>query len=86
MNTQIKKSKFYGAGKHRSVVWWKELCDNLVKLGFLQQAYLKGGRFPMAIVRPTKSGLMWLNTIDLDGLLDGLGVSQLGPMKMMNTI
>ncbi|XWV26037.1 putative ATP-dependent RNA helicase [Tupanvirus soda lake] len=82
----MKKSKFYGSGKHRSAVWWKEMSDNLIKQGFLQQVYLKGGRFAMQVIKTTKQGIMWANMADLNGMLDGLGVVQLEPMKMVTTI
>ncbi|XWV24795.1 putative ATP-dependent RNA helicase [Tupanvirus deep ocean] len=82
----MKKSKFYGSGKHRSAVWWKEMSDNLIKQGFLQQVYLKGGRFAMQVIKTTKQGIMWANMADLNGMLDGLGVVQLEPMKMITTI
>ncbi len=81
----LKKSNYYGAGKHKSVAWWKELADNLIKLGFLDQIYLKSGRFPMQVVKVKKQGLMWANMSDLSGLLDGLNQIDLKPIKMTNT-
>lgn len=86
MTSELRKSKFYGKGKHRSVVWWKELTDNLIKKGFLKQIYLKGGRFSMQVIKPTEVGLKWANMADLDGFLDGLNIQQLGPIKMVTTI
>jgi Werner syndrome ATP-dependent helicase len=82
----MRKSKFYGSGKYRSMLWWKEMSDNLVKQGFLQQVYLKGGRFPMQIIKTTGEGTGWANMADLNGLLNGLGVPTLEPMKMIATI
>lgn len=81
----MRKSKFYGTGKHRSIAWWKELCDHLIKVDFLQQVYLKG-RFIMQTIKVTKQGIMWANMADLNGLLDGLSVNQLQPVKMNCTI
>lgn len=82
----MKKSKFYGVGKHRSVAWWKEMSENLINRGFLQQVYLKNGRFPMQVIKVTKNGLTWANMADLNGYLDGLRTVQLEPMKMITTI
>ena len=82
----MRKSKFYGAGKHRSVAWWKEMCDNLVERGYLQQVSIKTGRFPMQVLKITKKGITWANMADLGGLLDGFDGSQLEPMKMITAI
>jgi RecQ family ATP-dependent DNA helicase len=82
----MRKNNFYGTGKHRSAVWWKEMSDNLIKQGFLQQVYLKGGRFPMQVIKVTKEGLTWTNMADLGGFLDGFNILQLQPMKMVTTI
>ena len=82
----MRKSKYYGAGKHRSAVWWKEMSDNLIKQGFLQQVYLKGGSFAMQVIKTTKQGITWASMADLNGLLDGLAIVQLEPMKMVSSI
>lgn len=82
----MRKSKYYGAGKHRSAEWWKEICENLVKQGFLQQVFIRGNRFPMQILRVTTTGVKWANFCDLNGLVDGLAVPELQTMKMVTTI
>lgn len=82
----MRKSKFYGAGQHRSVAWWKEICENLVEREFLQQVRLKSGRFPMQVLKITKKGITWANMSGLSGLLDGLGESQMDPMEMLTTV
>jgi len=82
----LRKNKFYGAGKHKTVVWWKEMSENLIKKGFLQQIYLKGGRFAMQIVMATKQGILWSNVAELGGYLDGLDIEQLSPMNMVTTV
>ena len=79
----LRKSKFYGKGKHRSVDWWKELVENLVTLGYLQQIYLKGGRFPMQVLKVTQQGVTWANMADLGDLLDDtVLVKKLEPIMM----
>ena len=82
----MKKSKLYGAGKHRSAAWWKEMSDNLLKIEFLRQDYLKSGRFPMRVVTVTNNGSEWANMSDLNGLLGGLSVNKLEPMIMTTAI
>lgn len=82
----MRKSNFYGAGKHRSITWWKEVSNNLIEQGFLQQVYIKGGRFFMQVIKTTKQGIMWTNMVELNGMLDGLGIIKLESMKMTTTI
>lgn len=86
VNTIMRKSKFYGIGKHKSVGWWKELIENLVNMGYLQSVYLKSGNFPVAIIKPTKKGLTWASMADLDGILGGLDIEPLEPIVMTNVV
>mgnify|MGYP003451212681 FL=1 len=80
----IRKSKFYGKGKHKSVEWWKELVDNLVRLGYLQTVYVKGGGFGMQVLKVTQQGISWTNMAEFNDLIDGLDVKKLEPI-VMNT-
>lgn len=82
----MRKSGFYNEGKHRSVAWWKEMSDHLLQKGFLQQVYLRSGRFPMQVVKVTRKGLDWSNLSDFGEYLDGLPVEQLEPIEMNTTI
>ena len=82
----MRKNKYYGAGQHRSVAWWKEMCENLIERGYLQQVRIKNGRFPMQSLKITKKGISWANMSELNGLLDGFNELQMEPMKMVNTI
>ena len=82
----MRKSKFYGAGNHRSVAWWKEMCNNLIERGFLEQIGVKSGRFPIKVLRITKKGTTWANMIGLNGLLDNLGEYKMEPMKMLTNV
>lgn len=82
----MRKSKFYGKGKHRSTEWWKEMSENLIKQGFLQQVFVRSSRFPMQTVRPTNTGLKWAALSDLSGYLDGLAVPELENMQMVTAI
>ena len=84
INAVMKKSKYYGAGKHKSAVWWKEMSDNLLKLGYLQSVFFKG-RFAMQVIKSTKQGVAWANMAELSGFMD-LGVTQLEPIKMVSSI
>lgn len=86
IDTIMRKSNFYGMGKHKSIVWWKELIENLVNMGYLQSVYLKNGNFPVAILKPTKKGLMWASMADLDGILGSSNVEPLEPITMNNTV
>lgn len=78
--------EYHGAGKHRSFDWWKELGEHLIKIGFLQQVYLKGGRFMVPIIKVTKDGVTWSSMIELDGFLEGLNIPRLEPIEMVNAI
>lgn len=78
----LQKNKYYGTGSHKSIDWWKEMSDNLIFRGYLQQVHLKSGRFPIQVVKTTKKGLLWASMSDLNGLLDGLNISQLDLIEM----
>jgi len=82
----MKKTKFYGAGKHRSLAWWKELVDNLIKLEYLEYVYLKSGNFPVQVIKTTKKATTWANMADLDDVLNGMAVEKLEPMEMATSI
>jgi len=81
----MRKSKFYGAGKNKSIEWWKELVENLIKLGYLQQVCVRG-RFAMQVLKVTRQGIEWSNAAGLDGLLGGLNVKKMEPMTMTQTV
>ena len=85
INATMSKSKYYGAGKYKSVNWWKELSENLINMKYLTQIYLKG-RFVMQVVTVTKKGLLWANMTDLDDILGDTGISQLEPIAMATDI
>lgn len=86
MTSNMKKSKYYGIGKHRSVAWWKEMSENLIKLGFLQQTYIKSSRMSYPVVKVTEYGLSWANMSELGEFLEGIASIKLEPMKMSTTI
>ena len=81
---QMRDNKLYGTGKHRTVIWWKELSDNLVKLGYLQQNYLRG-RFIMQVIKVTKQGTTWANMSDFSELLE-LNIPKLESINMATSI
>lgn len=80
----MRKSKFFGAGKHKSVNWWKEMSDKLVSLGYLQKVFLKGGRFAMQIIKVTKQGITWANMADLTGLLKDIDTQSMPFIEMIS--
>lgn len=82
----MRKANSYGKGKHRSVEWWKELTENLIQQGFLQQVMLQSGRFPMKVVSATRNGVTWASMSDLGDFVDGLTVPQLAPIRMATDI
>ena len=82
----MRKANSYGKGKHRSVEWWKELTENLVQQGFLQQVLLQSGRFPMKVVSATRNGVTWASMADLGEFMEGLNVPQLAPIRMATDI
>lgn len=83
---EMRKNRFYGSGKHKSVTWWKELINNLITLGYLQQTYIKGGKFGMQIITVTKQGINWSTMYDMKDILDGFDQYTLTPMSMNTTI
>lgn len=83
VDAKSRTSKFFGKGKHKSIKWWKELSDNLVKMGYLTIIYIKG-RFAMQVIKVTKKGITWANMAELNDILGDTGISQLEPIMMMN--
>lgn len=81
----MKKNKMYAQGKHRSVEWWKEMTEHLIKQNFLQSVPIKG-KFMMQVIKPTKEGIMWANMAELGDFLGEMGVQQIKPVKMQTTI
>lgn len=81
----MKKSKFYGKGKHRSVAWWQEVSENLIQQGFLQLVSLRG-KFAIQVVKVTQRGITWASMADLNDILDGFSDAKLEPMNMMTTV
>ena len=61
----LRKNKLYGKGAHKSVAWWTELCENLIKLGYIRQDYVKG-RFMIQVLKITQKGIMWANMAGLE--------------------
>lgn len=82
----MRKNKYYGTGKYRSVAWWEEMSENLIELGFLQRTYIKSSRMTYPIVKVTEYGLSWANMSDLGEYLDGIASIKLEPMKMSATV
>lgn len=82
----IKKNNLFGSGKHRSILWWQELSDHLIKLGYLEEVHLKGGFFSNKVIKVSKQGLIWTNMADLDGIFNDANVVHLKPVKMICTI
>lgn len=74
---KLAKNKFYGKGAHKSVVWWKELCDNLIRLQYIRQDYVKG-KFMILVLKVTKKGVLWSSMAGLEEL----GGESLEPISM----
>jgi ATP-dependent DNA helicase RecQ len=73
----LTKNKFYEKGNHKSVAWWEELCEHLIKLGYLRQDYIKG-KFMSQVIKVTHKGVMWTSTADLEDF----GAEKLEPVEM----
>jgi ATP-dependent DNA helicase RecQ len=82
MTVTMKQNRHYGLGKHKSVQWWKELIENLIKKGFLQYSYLKGNNILMQILRVTKKGLEWSHNITLKNIIRDSVTEKLEPIRM----
>jgi len=83
IDAKIRGSKYFGKGKNKSVKWWQELSENLVKLGFLTHVFIKG-KFAMKIIKVTNKGITWVNMTDLNEILGDSGITPLGAIAMMN--
>ena len=88
ISPQLRKNKFYGADSKHSVQWWKELCDGLIRQGFLKYVSMKSGKFPIQIIKVTEKGLSWYSMADLGNILDGIGDTgiKLEPIEMVASI
>jgi RecQ family ATP-dependent DNA helicase len=84
ITSAMKKSKYYGAGKHRSLAWWKEMIEHLVKQNFLQVVQIQG-RFGIQVIKVTRDGAEWANMADLGQYFD-LGLTKTLQPVEMNTI
>lgn len=83
MTKDMIESKYYGKGKDKSVNWWKELIDNLVRLGYLQLVYSIGSGFSVQLLKVTQRGIVWASSVDLEGILDDIIVEKLDPISMV---
>lgn len=85
ITTLMRKSKYYNKGNHRTVNWWKELGDHLIKKGLLK-LYSVQGRFSMQVIGVTKEGLTWANMSDLNDIFDDIDIVKLDKVDMFTTI
>ena len=72
------KSKFYGKGISKSVVWWTELCDKLIKSGYIRQDLVKG-RFMYQVLKITHKGITWASMAGLEDY----GIERMEPVEMI---
>ena len=86
VNEKLKRSRFFGAGKHKSVAWWKEVSDKLIEKGFLQKVYIKGGQYAVQIIKVTREGITWAQMEDLNGILNGINTEPLTSISMTNPL
>lgn len=86
ITADMKKNSYYGKGKHRSIVWWKEMSENLIGQGFLQTACLRGGGFMRNIIKTTKKGINWATMSELGELFGDFNENVLEPMVMNNPV
>jgi len=84
MTPEMKKNRFFGKGSHKSVIWWKELTDKLIEMGYLMQIPIRG-KFGVQIIKVSKKGVTWANMTELNNILGDTGISTLGPIMMENS-
>lgn len=82
----LKKHDNYGVGHHKSIIWWRELIDNLVKLEFLQLVFAHSARIAMQLLQITKKGSMWLMADEMEGYVDGFDDVKLPKIGMSVSI
>lgn len=80
----MKKSKFYGKGKHRSMEWWKEMASKLESMGYLRNNILRGFACPIQIIKVTSIGINFSHQMQFN-VLEG-GEMKLPNVEMQNTI
>lgn len=73
----LRKNKLYGSGSHKSVIWWSEVCDHLIKLDYLRQDYVKG-KFARKVLKITHKGVTWASQVGLEDF----GAERLEPVEM----
>lgn len=84
INSVIKKNEFYGNGKHKSVLWWKELIENLIKLKFIEKIFLRG-KISMQVIKVTNEGLKWSHGNELSEYMN-VETKKLPLIKMVNRV
>ena len=82
INSILKKNEFYGNGKHKSVSWWKELIENLIKLEFIKKNFLKE---KMQVIKVTEEGLKWSHMNELSEYMN-IDIKKLPLIKMVNKV
>lgn len=83
MTPYLRRLAMYNQGSHRSVNWWRELVDNLIRLGYLQTVQCRSTRIPMSVLKMTRQGSAWLATADIQDLPE-LNVPKLPEIAMRN--
>lgn len=83
---EMKKSCFYGAGKHKSLNWWKELGEKLVELQFIQQTFVKGGFFTMQVVSVGSKGLDWISELQLTDMLNNTTIDDNSSSNILTAV
>ena len=83
---EIRKNEYYNRGKHRSILWWKEMIDNLISQKFLQLTFLNRNGQKYQVLKTTKQGILWCNLAEFGGLVNTSEIIELQPMKMTNTL
>lgn len=78
------KNDYYNEGHHRSVNWWKELGENLIKAGYLTVVHIRGG-FGVQVIKVSQKGTSWVHMSEMGHIL-GKSITAMEPIMMATDI
>jgi len=79
------KSEYFNKGCHKSVEWWKEVAENLIKLGYITQVSIKS-KYVAKVLKVTDIGCKWCFHSDLTEILDIGDAPQMEQIEMKNIV
>jgi len=72
----LKHNIYYGIGKDKTVLWWKEIFDKMIDEGFLKITYIGHMRRP--VIQITEKGNNMFQNLELTEMIQHVSDSKLG--------